>query len=341
MAILNKGQTFSDGEQVTSAKLNTAVDGATFASGAVDDVSTQLSGGAIIVKDGGVTTAKIADSNVTTAKIADDAVTPAKLSAGAPTWDGSGVHTLPSNGTNGGVGLELNYGVSGNGPAFIDFHSTDASYPDNDARIIKNSGNNSDFFFENVGTGSTVFYQNSAERVRIDSNGRLLVGTTGDDPNALMFLNADGFNASTTGYSIGSKVNSTSSRSHVYFWNPNGAVGNISTLGNSTFFNTSSDYRLKEDIIEMDNSLERLKALKPCNFRWKSDGTRVDGFIAHEAQEVVPEAVTGTKDAVDDKGSPEYQGIDQSKLVPLLTKALQEAVAKIESLEERVAVLES
>jgi len=69
MAILNKGQTFSDGEQVTSTKLNTAVDGATFASGAVDDVSTQLSGGAIIVKDGGVTTAKLADSNVTKGKI--------------------------------------------------------------------------------------------------------------------------------------------------------------------------------------------------------------------------------------------------------------------------------
>jgi len=79
MAILNKGQTFSDGEQVTSAKLNTAVDGATFASGAVDDVSTQLSGGAIIVKDGGITTAKIADSNVTTAKIADSNVTKGKI----------------------------------------------------------------------------------------------------------------------------------------------------------------------------------------------------------------------------------------------------------------------
>jgi|11_taG_2_1085331.scaffolds.fasta_scaffold35079_2 hypothetical protein len=79
MAILNKGQTFSDGEQVTSTKLNTAVDGATFASGAVDDVSTQLSGGAIIVKDGGVTTAKIADDAVTTTKIADNNVITSKI----------------------------------------------------------------------------------------------------------------------------------------------------------------------------------------------------------------------------------------------------------------------
>jgi len=118
-------------------------------------------------------------------------------------------------------------------------------------------------------------------------------------------------------------------------------VGSITTTTSSTAFNTSSDYRLKEDVIEMEGSLDRLKGLKPCNFRWKSDGTRVDGFLAHEAQEVVPEAVTGTKDAVDDEGNPDYQGIDQSKLVPLLTKALQEAVAKIESLEERVAALES
>ena len=79
MAILNKGQTFSDGEQVTSAKLNTLVDGSTFASGAVDDVSTQLSGGAIVVKDGGITTSKLADSNITTSKIADSNITKGKI----------------------------------------------------------------------------------------------------------------------------------------------------------------------------------------------------------------------------------------------------------------------
>ena len=79
MAVISTGQTFSDGEQVTAAKLNTAVNSSTFDSGAVDNASTQLSGGAIIVKDTGITTAKIADSNVTTAKIADANVTTAKI----------------------------------------------------------------------------------------------------------------------------------------------------------------------------------------------------------------------------------------------------------------------
>ena len=118
-------------------------------------------------------------------------------------------------------------------------------------------------------------------------------------------------------------------------------VGSIQSNGSSTTFYTNSDYRLKEDIVDMEGSIERLKDLKPVNFKWKSDGTRVDGFIAHEAQEVVPEAVGGTKDALDEEGNPEYQGIDQSKLVPLLTKALQEAVAKIEALEVRITALEA
>ena len=118
-------------------------------------------------------------------------------------------------------------------------------------------------------------------------------------------------------------------------------VGTITTNGSTTSYNTSSDYSLKEDIVDIEGSIERLKDLKPVNFKWKSDGTRVDGFIAHEAQEVVPEAVTGTKDAVYEDGNPQYQGIDQSKLVPLLTKALQEAVTKIEALEARVTALEA
>jgi hypothetical protein len=140
----------------------------------------------------------------------------------------------------------------------------------------------------------------------------------------------------------------------VAFYNPNGVVGTITTSGSATAYNTSSDYRLKEDVQPMVGSVDRLMALKPVNFAWKVDGSRVDGFLAHEAQEVVPECVTGEKDAVeiveikDEDGNvtgteeqPVYQGIDQSKIVPLLTAALQEALTKIEALEARVAALET
>jgi hypothetical protein len=107
-------------------------------------------------------------------------------------------------------------------------------------------------------------------------------------------------------------------------------------------YETTSDYRLKENVVTLSNGIDRLQQLKPYRFNFIDDGPDrvVDGFIAHEVQEVVHEAVGGTKDAVDADGNPVYQGIDQSKLVPLLTAALQEAIAKIETLEAKVAALE-
>ena len=121
-----------------------------------------------------------------------------------------------------------------------------------------------------------------------------------------------------------------------------GIAGKITTSGTSTAFTTSSDYRLKENEVAMPDALTRLGKLKPYRFNWKSDkDTTVDGFFAHEVAEVVPEAITGEKDAVDDDGNIDPQGIDHSKLVPLLTAALQEAIAKIETLETKVAALEA
>jgi hypothetical protein len=119
-------------------------------------------------------------------------------------------------------------------------------------------------------------------------------------------------------------------------------VGNISVTASATAYNTSSDYRLKENIVPLTGAIDRIQQLPVHRFNFIVDpDTVVDGFIAHEAQEVVPECVTGTKDEVDDDGSPVYQGIDQSKLVPLLTAALQEAIAEIASLKDRVAALEA
>jgi hypothetical protein len=118
-------------------------------------------------------------------------------------------------------------------------------------------------------------------------------------------------------------------------------VGTISVTSSATAYNTSSDYRLKENVVALTGAIDRINQLQVHRFNFIADPEKtVDGFIAHEAQAVVPECVTGAKDKVDADGNPVYQGIDQSKLVPLLTAALQEALAEIESLKARVSALE-
>ncbi len=127
----------------------------------------------------------------------------------------------------------------------------------------------------------------------------------------------------------------------VAFYNGSSTVGNISINTSSTSYNTTSDYRLKENLTKITNGIDRIKQLKPKRFNFIGNEQVVDGFIAHEAKEVVPESVTGEKDEVLPNGDPLYQGIDQAKLVPLLTAALQEAITKIEVLENRLQTLEN
>jgi hypothetical protein len=128
----------------------------------------------------------------------------------------------------------------------------------------------------------------------------------------------------------------------VAFYNPNGVVGTIQANGSATAYNTSSDYRLKENVVPLANAADRVNQLQVHRFNFIADpDTTVDGFLAHEAQAVVPECVTGTKDEVDDEGNPVYQGIDQSKMVPLVVAALQECIKKVEALEAEVASLKA
>ena len=135
-------------------------------------------------------------------------------------------------------------------------------------------------------------------------------------------------------YGIAIKLNH-SSGSLMRFSNSSGLCGSITSSGsNSTSFNTSSDYRLKENDVKISDGISRLKQLRPIRFNWKLDSSSTeDGFFAHEVSPVVPESVTGEKDAPIDEIGEGYQKIDHSKLVPLLTAALQEAVARIEALE--------
>jgi hypothetical protein len=115
------------------------------------------------------------------------------------------------------------------------------------------------------------------------------------------------------------------------FSNSAGEVGTISTNTGVTLYNTTSDYRLKENVVPMTGALAKVAALKPVTYTWKSDGADGEGFIAHELAEVFPVAVTGAKDAIDDDGNPRYQGIDTSQLIATLTAAIQELKAEFDA----------
>ena len=173
-----------------------------------------------------------------------------------------------------------------------------------------------------------------------------------------------GFNGSPT---AGAKVTITTPNSNTGLYIPNGAdngyyainianpstnhyamrfgengnsVGTILTSASATSYNTFSDYRLKENVAPMTGALDKVAQLKPVTYTWKRDNSEGQGFIAHELQEVVPECVTGTKDAIDRDGNPEYQGVDTSFLVATLTAAIQEQQVMIEQLTTRLNALE-
>jgi len=180
------------------------------------------------------------------------------------------------------------------------------------------------------------------ERMRISSNGRVNFNTAGQNPSATVEgvqINEAGYIfCSTDGNSSGFFNRNTSDGTVVGFRRSNVTVGSVSVTTTATSYNTSSDYRLKENVVPLTGAADRLNQLQVHRFNFIADpATTVDGFLAHEAQAIVPECVTGTKDEVDDDGNPVYQGIDQSKMVPLLTAALQEALAKIETLEQRLS----
>jgi hypothetical protein len=204
---------------------------------------------------------------------------------------------------------------------------------------------NSDTYIENRAAGTIQFRVNSTERARIDSSGNLLVARTSDSDLAV------GTTISNAGWirctqeatkSIFTKLNNTGDFIEFrYATGGTAAVGSISTNGTTTSYNTTSDYRLKHDIQPMQNALATVALLKPVTYKWNADNSQSQGFIAHELQEVVPECVTGEKDAVDADGNPKYQGIDTSFLVATLSAALQEAHGLIKDLQARVDALEA
>jgi hypothetical protein len=200
--------------------------------------------------------------------------------------------------------------------------------------------------YNGVATPTIQFAPNAVAAMTIIGGGKVLVGTTA----ALSFASAapiqvlssgiaGAFKNTTAGSQTISVYNTGNSGTRYLMWFESNAskthVGSITSNGSATAYNTSSDYRLKENVVYDWDATTRLKQLKPARFNFIVDETNtpVDGFLAHEAQVVVPECVTGTKDEVDDNDVAVMQGIDQSKLVPLLVKTIQELEARITALE--------
>jgi hypothetical protein len=186
-------------------------------------------------------------------------------------------------------------------------------------------------------TAPTLFYTNFAERMRIDASGNVSLNVT----SAIGKFNVQS-NNSDTAIAAGN-ASGTAAYNGALFYN-NGftsLVGQISISGSTASYLSVSDYRLKESVAPMTGALATVAALKPVTYKWKSDGSDGQGFIAHELQAVVPDCVTGDKDAVDDEGKPKYQGVDTSFLVATLTAALQESHQLIKDLQVRVAALEA
>jgi hypothetical protein len=182
---------------------------------------------------------------------------------------------------------------------------------------------------------------NFIEAMRIDMSaaGRVYIASSSEPTSSVAGIQLSNPTLSAPKISVGG---TTSEITHLTFINGNGGVGQIKTQNTTTSYVTSSDYRLKENIVTDWDATTRLKQLKPSRFNFKTDkATTMDGFLAHEVSSIVPEAITGEKDAVDEDGNIDPQGIDQAKLVPLLTKALQEAISEIDTLKAKVTALES
>jgi hypothetical protein len=199
------------------------------------------------------------------------------------------------------------------------------------ARIFSD---NSGSYFGSYNNLPMILRTNNTERARIDSSGNLLVGGTANTTGGRIYSEAN----STNYYPlVTNNTNSTTtSQIQIDILRNSTRVGSISTTNVATSYNTSSDYRLKYDIAPMTGALAKVAALKPCTYRWKADGSDGEGFIAHELQAVVPQCVTGEKDAVDSEGNPVYQGIDTSFLVATLTAAIQELKAEVDLLRAQV-----
>jgi hypothetical protein len=300
---------------------------------------------ASLIADNAIDSEHYTDGSIDTAHIADDAVTSAKVNLTDElhinsTASGNTLHTLlklETDGTADGSGITID---------------TRTAHTRGEINFLDGSGSYDSNYVFKTATGSQLAAP--SEKFRVSPTGATVTGNLTNSGD--IFLGTTSATNSAKMTSLFSRVShigfvsenngGNDDTEHFRFKNGNGTIGNIVAGNTATAYNTSSDYRLKENVDYTWDATTRLKQLKPARFNFIADADlTVDGFIAHEVSSVVPEAIYGDKDGLeknidgtntlDDDGNtiPKYQGIDQSKLVPLLVKTIQELEARITTLE--------
>jgi hypothetical protein len=253
---------------------------------------------------------------------------PVKLSS---TGGGSVTLTTPSTGSDYTLTMPAATGTVNMSGLVNEVPVGSASAPS----IYSTGDTNTGVFFPTADT--VALTTGGSERARIDSSGNLLVGTTTGAGRATISWNSlsqQGLVLITT--------STTFSGSPIVFYNSSASVsGFIGQAAGSVSYNTSSDYRLKHDVQPLVGGLATVAALKPSTYKWNADNSPGEGFIAHELAEVIPLAVSGEKDAINEDGSIKPQGVDYSKIVVHLVAAIQELTTKLEATEARIAALEA
>jgi len=249
-----------------------------------------------------------------------------------------------STDSSGNVGIGTSSPFSGSNQTSVSVNGTNAGRVD-----LYSSGTHRGYLYADstavqVGTKIAIpliYLTNDTERARIDTSGTLFIGATSSPIGTQrLVLTANG-GAGTEPMLFNELRATAATENYVRFYRNGSQVGSITNTLSATAYVTSSDYRLKENVQPMTGALAKITQLKPCTYTWKLDGSDGQGFIAHELAEVVPDAVSGEKDAVNEDNSIKPQGIDTSFLVATLTAAIQEQQAMIEELKAKVAALEA
>jgi hypothetical protein len=257
-------------------------------------------------------------------------------------WGGAGVKVIDVGAAGSFAGSAADVGVVGN------------AYYNGSGWIYKTSFFSGRYAYA-LGTGQHQWFTAATgtagnsitftQAMTLDASGVLLVGTT-TAPNVGAATTSSGFSINGSGNNayIASKIDNGTcgyfrrdgtDGAALNFYKANSAVGNISVTASACTFNSTSDYRLKESVQLLTGGLARVSALKPSIYKWKADGSNGEGFIAHELAEVVPAAVSGEKDALNEDGSIKPQGVDMSRVVPILVAAIQELTARVQTLEAK------